>query len=225
MYTAVIVEPRKHPALCFVLNNVLTNLSEEWNLVIYHGNQNIDYLKDIIQTKLSQFRNRITCIKMNIDNLTRDQYSSLLVQPSFYEAIHSEIFLVFQTDSIILSKNKEVINDFLEYDYVGAPWDHCPVGSENVGNGGFSLRRKSKMLEIIATKPYDSSAEDVYFCYHPTKKMHKPSFEKAKQFSVETLYHSNPFACHRPWQMSGSDQRMFYELYPEAFHLYKLNRQ
>jgi hypothetical protein len=223
MYTAIIVEPRKHTALFFVLNNILTNLSDEWNIVICHGNQNIDFVMDIVQHKLSHFINRITCINLNVDNLTRDQYSNLLIQPSFYEMIPTETFLIFQTDSIILSKNKDIINEFLEYDYVGAPWDHCPVASEQIGNGGFSLRRKSVMLDIIATVPYDTFAEDVYFCYHPTKKMHKPSFEKAKSFSVETLFHSAPFGCHRPWQMSGFDQRTFYTLYPEAYELCKLN--
>ena len=51
-------------------------------------------------------------------------------------------------------KNKDIINDFLEYDYVGAPWiitaytftKNCSY----IGNGGFSLRRKSK----IAKSPY-----------------------------------------------------------------------
>ena len=39
-YTAVIVEPREHKALSFVLNNFLENLSDEWNIIIMHG---IDY--------------------------------------------------------------------------------------------------------------------------------------------------------------------------------------
>ena len=29
-YTAIIIEPRKHKALCFVLNNMLECLSNEW---------------------------------------------------------------------------------------------------------------------------------------------------------------------------------------------------
>jgi hypothetical protein len=225
MYTAVIVEPREHPALHFVLDNVLSNLSEEWNIIIFHGTKNIEYLEDIINVKLSQYKSRITCIKMSVDNLSRNQYSSLLIQPSFYEDIPTETFLIFQTDSMILPKNKDIINDFLEYDYVGAPWNHCPpnTGTDRVGNGGFSLRKKSKMLEIIATKPYKTYAEDVYFCFHPTIKLHKPTMEKAKQFSVENLFHPTPFGCHQPWTLPEQYKKEFYELYPEAYELYKLN--
>ena len=41
---AVIVETRKYKALEFVLNNVMSNLSEEWNLQIFHGLNNLDYI-------------------------------------------------------------------------------------------------------------------------------------------------------------------------------------
>ena len=47
-YTAVIVEPRKHAALSFVLENFLKNLSNEWNIIIFHGNLNIDFVNNII---------------------------------------------------------------------------------------------------------------------------------------------------------------------------------
>ena len=40
-------------------------------------------------------------------------------------------------------------DEFLEYDYIGAPWPWMPEG-KNVGNGGFSLRSR-KLLEICAT--------------------------------------------------------------------------
>ena len=39
---AVIVETRKHKALPFVLNNVMSILSDEWNLQIFHGSNNLD---------------------------------------------------------------------------------------------------------------------------------------------------------------------------------------
>ena len=33
-YTAIIVEPREHKALVFVLNNFCTNLDENWNIIV-----------------------------------------------------------------------------------------------------------------------------------------------------------------------------------------------
>jgi hypothetical protein len=47
-YTAVIVEPREHKALDFVLKNFKENLDEEWGIVIFHGTKNETYLKNII---------------------------------------------------------------------------------------------------------------------------------------------------------------------------------
>jgi hypothetical protein len=226
-YTAIIVEPRKHLALEFVLTNVLTNLSDEWNVIVCCGNKNSEFVLDIVSNKLpSHFVKRVTCIKMNVDNLTKKQYSHLLVQSWFYEIIPTETFLIFQTDSMILSKNKDKINQFLHYDYVGAPWHvvNIPVAGQQVGNGGFSLRKKSKMLEIIATDPYNTYAEDVYFCYHPTIHLEKPDFEKAKEFSVESVFYTHPFACHSPWNLHAVERQAFFSLYPEALELYNLNR-
>jgi hypothetical protein len=35
-YTAIMVEPRKHRALEFVMKNFTENLSNNWNFIIYH---------------------------------------------------------------------------------------------------------------------------------------------------------------------------------------------
>ena len=50
MYTAIIIEPRNHKALPFVVNNVIDNLSNDWNVIIFHGNMNINYVKNIVKT-------------------------------------------------------------------------------------------------------------------------------------------------------------------------------
>ena len=70
----------------------------------------------------------------------------------------------------------------MDYDYVGAPWPESQDDNSNgVGNGGFSLRSKEKMIQVIknvtvdkltlgnSTKEYMKSTnsyvlpEDVYF--------------------------------------------------------------
>ena len=50
LYTAIIVEPRKHKALPFVLQNFTENLNEDWNFIIYHGTENKSMVKSIIST-------------------------------------------------------------------------------------------------------------------------------------------------------------------------------
>ena len=49
---------------------------------------------------------------------------------------------------------------FLEYDYIGAPWPHFRDG-QNVGNGGFSLRSR-RLLDACTRLPFDESeSEDI----------------------------------------------------------------
>lgn len=192
-YTAVIVEPRKHKALSFVLENFLTNLSEEWDIIIMHGNKNEEYVDDIMEKSLSSFGNRITKVNLNVDNLTIDDYNKLLKSKEFYDKIPTEVFLIFQTDTVICDNDKDLINKFLEYDYVGAPWING-----GVGNGGLSLRKKSKMLEIINKCPTDGRVEDVFFA-NSCIDIYKPSFDEAKEFSVENVYNEKSFGVHKTW--------------------------
>jgi GR25 family glycosyltransferase involved in LPS biosynthesis len=200
-YSAIIVEPRKHKALEFVLKNLLENLDKKWNIIIFHGNLNKEYVENIVNNSLNQYKNRISLHSLNKDNLSLGDYNALLVSKEFYNNIPTEMFLVFQTDSMINPKNKDKIYDFMQYDYVGAPW----VGKGNplegnLGNGGFSLRRKSKMLEIIDKVPYATFAEDAYFALPPPSiQINKPTMEQAQKFSSEGLWDKESFGLHKTW--------------------------
>ena len=222
LYTAVIVEPRKHPAMSFVLHNFCTNLSDEWQFIIFHGALNKEYIEDIINKYLRDYKNKIKLIKLNINNLDINMYNKLLRSFLFYESISTETFLIFQTDSIIFSGNKKKINDFLEYDYVGAPWKSNQI----VGNGGLSLRKKSKMIEILTNKPNkdDHENEDLYFSNYD--KINKPPFEKAKEFSVESTFYHSPFGIHRAWDyLNKYEYRILKSKYPEIDILRKINKK
>jgi hypothetical protein len=201
-YTAVIVEPREHKALELVLQNFLENLSDNWYIIIMHGNKNINYLNNIIDNKFSKYKYRIILVNLNVDNLSIDEYNKLLVSEEFYKNIPTEIFLIFQTDSIICENNKELIYKYLKYDYVGAPWAHH---NNNVGNGGLSLRKKSYSIKKIKECEYDGIAEDLYFtsnCVEPEK----PDFIDAKNFSIESIYSETSFGVHKPWGYLNNDE-------------------
>jgi hypothetical protein len=219
MYTAIIVEPRKHAALPFVLNNFLENLSDDWNVIIFHGNLNLEYINEIIDSELEKYRQRISLINLNIDNLTRDDYNNLFMRnKEFYNNIPTETFLLFQTDTMIFSKYKNIINNFLEYDYVGAPWNHSPTprnSDERVGNGGLSLRKKSKMLEIMDVETDFNCPEDVFFSCSDLVKLYKPSKNKAKLFSIENVFSYVTFGCHQPWVLLKYCPIML-QYYPEV---------
>jgi len=232
IYTAVIIEPRKHKALHFVLKNYLENLDSSWNILILHGNLNKEYILDIINNKLSVYKNRISLKSLNKDNISWEEYSLLLATPPLYDLIPTELFLIFQTDSMVIPRNKNNINDFIKYDYSGGPWkmpDNSEWGFVNghVGNGGLSLRRKSKMLEIINTCPYKGydlakkNTEDIYFSLLcPKVKTNKPSFEKAKKFASDSILDKNSFGIHKCWQYHSIEDVL--KIFPEAKELYEL---
>ena len=196
--TAIIVEPRKHRALGFVVRNVLENLPENWNVRIFHGTLNKSFVEELLAGELLPSRSRITLENLGVDNLpTYIDYSRILASREFTEKIPTETFLVFQTDSMINPTRKGLLSMFLQYDYVGAPWQNGQVG-----NGGFSLRKRSKMLEIIAAAPpITREHEDKFFSSGGFGRVsvNKPPTPIAGIFSIETVSSPVFFAVHRVW--------------------------
>ncbi|NCV18990.1 MAG: hypothetical protein EBW42_09525 [Rhodobacterales bacterium] len=96
----------------------------------------------------NQISPNIQIIKLDVENLTQNQYSKLLTTKEFWKNLNGEKILIYQEDSFLFKKN---INDFLSFDFIGAPFPKNVNDTPNlVGNGGFSLRTKSKMLEVIS---------------------------------------------------------------------------
>jgi hypothetical protein len=223
LYTAIIVEPRKHKALPFVLENFLNNLSEDWSFIIFHGTTNLEFIVKIINNNLNNHIHRIRLMNLGVDNLTIKDYNNLLkYNKYFYECIPTETFLIFQTDSISIKKYNHLVNNFLHYDYVGAPWNHFPLNNaECVGNGGLSLRKKSKMIEIMKKQGKNDYPEDVYFSCCDSVATHKPSLNDAMLFSIEETFSEMSFGCHQPWK--SSNQIFLYETYDEVKKLYNYN--
>ena len=217
-YTGVIIETRKHKALEFVLENFLSTIDVPF--IVFCGNLNKDFCEDLLNGPLSQFKARVRLVKLNIDTLRTSEYSTLLCKTkTIYNEVHTEHFLLFQTDTMLFPRYKDYINEFFQYDYVGAPWNNARYGG--VGNGGLSLRRKSKMLEIIDTVTYCGEPEDIYFCNNLLVDLYRPTMEQAKRFSVEEVFHPQTFGCHRPWER-GFDKELL-EAYPEIRTLFELN--
>jgi hypothetical protein len=198
--TALIVEPRKHRALAFVVQNVLENLPANWNVRIYHGTRNREFVEKLLETELRQTASRISLENLGVENLeTQTDYSRILSSREFTEKIPTETFIVFQTDSMINPNHKDLLEKFLQYDYVGAPW---PWDHLKVGNGGFSLRKRSKMLHIInTTERYTGAYEDQYFSVgSKLARPYKPSHTEAMEFSIEQVYSPKSFAIHNAWK-------------------------
>jgi Protein of unknown function (DUF5672) len=168
-YCAVIIEPRRHRALEFVLRNARECLSADWKIILFHGSNNGAYAQEIVD----RIDSPIQLVNLNVDNLNQITYSRLLATKSaVYDHIDRDMFLVFQTDSMIFKQHAHFMEDFLQYDYVGSPWlvtAYQPTKRcDFIGNGGFSLRRKSTMTNMrICTFRRDTML--CRYISHPTR--------------------------------------------------------
>jgi len=200
----VILEPRKHPRLIPVIKNFAYLLQKKgWGLIIIFGTNN----EEFVRKGLEGWAN-VKLIRMMAENLTSNEYSDILCSPTFWELLISvgcQHSLIFQVDTVLL---KDEVDDFLEYDYVGAPWCVKWFGLD-LGNGGLSLRKTLKMLEI--TRQCSRTAmtsfgerylmnEDIFFSFYLNRFRtgNLPSIEDALRFSVETVYYEDPCGMHQP---------------------------
>jgi hypothetical protein len=175
-YSAVLVELREHRAIEHVLTNFCANLSDDWGIVIFHGSSNRAYIIDLINTKLPQYKQRIVkLINIGVPKFTVEEYAEFLMTIDFHEQIPTETYLLFQTDSYINPKRKDMINDFLAYDYVGT--------------SGLSLRKKSAMMQLIREGRTDlNSLTNI------------PSPDEAKRFSIRSVYSPIFFGIDAAWK-------------------------
>jgi hypothetical protein len=213
MFEAVLIEYRILPHLQFLIKNMILQLGYEWSHTVVCGTLNYMYMKQLCNT----ISPNINVIVTPYQNLNQTTYSFLLASTQFWNMFYGNKILIYQEDSIIFKKN---INQFLKYDYVGAPWSNNQNDTKNlVGNGGFSLRTKDVMLKTINTlniasvNPNSSTLtymknckmkicpEDVYFCktIEDYKLGNIPNSAIASEFSSECVLNYNSLGGHNFW--------------------------
>jgi hypothetical protein len=125
-----------------------------------------------------------------IPHLGTIEACSHFIVKELYKHIDTEFFLMIQYDGFILNPNAWDDN-FLKYDYIGAPW---AKGQRTVGNGGFSLRSK-RLHQLLATDnsitetyPEDGVICKIYGEYLESKGIKFAPESLAKKFSFEANY-------------------------------------
>lgn len=212
-FEAVLIEYRCFPHVELLIRNAILKLGSKWSYSIICGNQNYDFMKKICE-KIST---NIKIIKTNYNNLLPDDYNLLLTSIDFWNLLNGNKILIYQEDSFIFKNN---IEEFINWDYIGAPWPKNTNDTPNhVGNGGISLRTKQIMMDIIniisikntyineSTKIYmkennlNNCPEDVYFSLNMQKfNIGKVAdFDNAFKFSTESVNNPNSFAGHNFW--------------------------
>ena len=210
-YEAVLIEYRCFPHIEFLIRNMIHKLGSEWSHTIVCGTLNYNYISGLC----NNIDKNIKVIRTRFDNLMPPyQYSEYLATEEFWKMFVGEKILLYQEDSIIFGTN---INDFINYDYVGAPWrKNCGLNTYDVGNGGFSLRTKQIMIDVINKYPYNTRNklfEDVYFTKtmieHNIGKVAK--WEIATFFSSELIYNPASLGGHAFWLSNKNWKTLVYD--------------
>lgn len=226
---AAIVENRPLDNLIPIILHFSSILGPEWPIHIFTSSQNTGIFSESVP-----FQRGVSAGLFHVRTLPADEalnthasVSGFFTKPWFWEAMApAEHILIFQADSILCSRSPQKVEDFLEYDFVGAPVDEAR-GLGMGYNGGLSIRNRTKCLEIVTTYDWqverhgDHSEgnvdyEDQWF----SKKMREvranlPTTEVAMKFSVETMWYDKPLGYHQPnvWQKDRMEE--IYKWCPE----------
>jgi len=133
-------------------------------------------------------------------------YSKFMIK-DLHKFVDTKFCLCIQSDGFVINPQLWT-NEFLKYDYVGAPWsnsikninngtvDKCYFEKNRVGNGGFSLRSK-KLLEVSSHIKFDElnfpiKSEDLIICHFLYEEMLEAGIKfaplnLASKFSIEAL--------------------------------------
>jgi len=213
LFEAVLVEFRKFPHLEFTIRNAIHKLGKKWSFTVICGKENNEMMERICKS----ISKKIKIIVLPYSNISQEEYSNILITSNFWELLTGDKILIYQEDTIIFGDN---IISFLDYDYIGAPFNKNSDDTPNkVGNGGLSLRSKQKMLEVIKTcninnlninsstmnymkyRGLQNPPEDIYF----SKNLQEmnigevANWNTASKFASETVFNPNSWGAHKIW--------------------------
>lgn len=166
----------------------------------------INFGKSILLSHIKPDNLSNDIIFQQIPKLTHDTYSKFMLH-EMYKYIDTDYCLTIHDDGFVINPHLWT-DEFLKYDYIGAPWLHTVqyFGPKyRVGNGGFSLRSK-KLINLcrnIITKGHEDAAICIY--YRDVLEKHGCNFapvDIAMRFSLEeqipecTFDLNNTFGFH-----------------------------
>jgi hypothetical protein len=186
------------------------------------GQQHDIYLVSPFGLDLTEYKNLCPWFKfkekrMNPEFFTSiDSYNQLCRRWQFYDSFRDyQYMLIYQLDCWVFSDNLEYFIS-LNYDYIGAPWFEINTTKntakiEKCGNGGFSLRRVDKFIDVCKAHndeiDISKEPEDVFFSNKCREELKISPVDIGREFSFEVgpsaLYKINgnklPMGCHKPF--------------------------
>lgn len=127
-----------------------------------------------------------------------EAYSKFMLG-DFHRHVRTPHFLVVQWDGFVIHPG-QWRDDFLAWDYIGAPWPHH---GHAVGNGGFSLRSVRLHQAVSALPQPMCHPEDSFICLWNRPQLEAAGMrfaplDVARRFSAEAEgYEHRPLGFHR----------------------------
>jgi hypothetical protein len=202
---AFLVETRPLAHLPALFAHMMSVIPAEWTFRFMGGPQALDFMR--ANPLLSQYEKsgKLSFLQVpsNYSMKDRDTISQMFTDPHLYADIlaPAEHLLVFQPDSIFCAGAPKSLNDFLEYDWIGAPWSKT---AGHGGNGGLSLRKVSRILQVLEKKrrvntgmPFEDEWLSNELNALPGARMAVADISKT--FSVESVWDEAPLGYHIGW--------------------------
>ncbi|QSZ36610.1 hypothetical protein DSL72_006490 [Monilinia vaccinii-corymbosi] len=204
---AVIIETRRSGNIIPLILHFSAVLGPTWPLLIYTSAENFGSFSTSAALRRHQASGRIMVRPLAPGTWFNnwDSVSAFLTTRWLWEDLApAEHILLFQSDSMLCANAARSVDDFLEYDLIGAPIS-AKFGQGY--NGGLSMRSRSVILRVLDEWRYSDNphpAEDQWF-YARFRDLQDreiedgiedginlPSMEIARTFAVETIDHPHP---------------------------------
>ncbi|KAL8936759.1 MAG: hypothetical protein Q9216_004763 [Gyalolechia sp. 2 TL-2023] len=235
---AMLVEVNPFGHLTALLLHMIAVVPFEWRFIYMGSKESIARMEKSLPIRDLQESGKLVLkeVPAGFDASTSEGMHRMLTHIRFYKEVvdPAEWFLLFRSDTILCAQSNQSLNDWLEYDWVGAPWG---LDDRFGGNGALSLRRVSAVKQILGfqTRLNDSDPSDRWLSMRmgllPDAQMAPAS--KEAEFSVENIWHDKPMGYRLdnilPDSVWGdrNKRKQIYDYCPEVklIHEMKLERQ
>jgi hypothetical protein len=214
---AAIVETRPMTNLVPLILHYRMVLGPEWPIILFTNNPDVSSSSVWIRA-LESFDITVRPIPPTANFTTMETVSSFLTTTWLWEQLApADNVLLFQSDTIICANAPQRLEDFMGYDFVGAP-----ISNEwgEAYNGGLSLRNRKMMVEIATKYNFTQelldgttdepnglpiNREDQWFYKKMLKLRNEdgspaarfPTENVARTFSVQTVFFAKPLGYHQ----------------------------
>lgn len=206
---AVVIENRPLDRIVPLLEHFSKVLGPEWPIYLFTTQKRLPEAPNFERLVWSR-QIRVESLPNTVTFDTRKDVSQFLTRSWLYNKLApAGHVLFFQTDSIICAQSLKHIEDYLQYDFIGAPINK----KYGTGfNGGLSLRNREMFLDITRHSNWqdefdrtllksqgDVEFEDQWFYKKLSERAgaNLPTYEVASMFAVETIWNDRPLGYHQ----------------------------